>query len=53
MNKIRATKIAIDLAQTALAASDGNFYPNEGTASNLADFIETLSKRLESMTDTD
>ena len=52
MNKARALKTAIELTQTALAANEGKFYPtNANSADGLADFIEELAKRLESMGD--
>lgn len=53
MNKVRALKAAIDLANTSISASENLMPPCETSAENLADFIETLAKRLEAMSEID
>lgn len=47
MNKLRAAKEAIELAKATLASCELKFIPNEASANDLANFIQTLSERLE------
>ena len=49
MNKNLALTTAIDLAKDALNSSEIKFIPDENCGNALADFIETLAKRLEKM----
>ncbi len=47
MDKISAKNHAFDIAKALIASSEINYIPNEKCANDLADFIETLIKRLE------
>lgn len=49
MNPSRAVTNAIEIAKVALASCEIKAIPNEVYAEDVADFIETLAKRLEKM----
>lgn len=49
MDKVRATKAAIDLTSALLSASTFTGAPTKNTGESIADCIEALASRLEKM----
>lgn len=53
MTKPRALRTAIDITKTVLGSAEITFLPNDQNAKDVADFIEVLASRLESMGEID
>ncbi|NLU24122.1 MAG: hypothetical protein GXW99_05280 [Clostridiales bacterium] len=51
MNKTRAINISVEIAKIAISSTELRIAPHKGTADDIADFIETLSARLEKIAD--